>query len=59
MDRTIAPLEEFMRRQQETDTTGRSSLGTDYFDARSVTWPWEITIWPRRLPAIPAEPSEI
>ena len=33
MDRTIAPLEEFMRRQQETDTTGRSSLGTDYFDA--------------------------
>ncbi len=33
MDRTVAPLEEYLRKQQESDTTGKAGLGTDYFDA--------------------------
>ena len=32
MDRTVAPLEEFIRKQQGADTTGRTALGMDYFD---------------------------
>lgn len=33
MDRTIAPLEEFIRKQQETDTSSHAALGTDLYDA--------------------------
>jgi tol-pal system protein YbgF len=33
MDRTLAPLEEFIRRQSVSDTTHSSSLGVDYYDA--------------------------
>jgi tol-pal system protein YbgF len=35
LDRTLAPLEEYMRRQSSTDTSkgGAAALGTDYFDA--------------------------
>ncbi len=33
MDRTVAPLEEFIRKQQESDTSDRAGLGMDYYDA--------------------------
>jgi tol-pal system protein YbgF len=33
MDRTLEPLQEFLRRQGGTDTTKSAALGTDYFDA--------------------------
>ena len=33
MDRTVAPLEEYLRKQQESDTSNRTGLGMDYFDA--------------------------
>ena len=33
MDRALAPLEEFIRRQSATDTTQSAALGMDYYDA--------------------------
>jgi tol-pal system protein YbgF len=33
MDRTIAPLEDFIRKQQEKDTSSHVALGTDLYDA--------------------------
>lgn len=33
MDRTLAPLEEFLRRQTATDTTQSATIGVDYYDA--------------------------
>lgn len=33
MDRTLAPLEEFIRRESATDTTKSTALGVDYYDA--------------------------
>jgi len=33
MDRTLAPLEEFIRRQAAEDTTKSAPLGVDYYDA--------------------------
>jgi tol-pal system protein YbgF len=33
MDRALAPLEEFIRRQSATDTTQSPALGMDYYDA--------------------------
>lgn len=33
MDRTVAPLEEYLRKQQESDTTAKGGLGMDYYDA--------------------------
>jgi tol-pal system protein YbgF len=33
MDRTLEPLQEFLRRQAGSDTTKNAALGTDYFDA--------------------------
>ncbi|MDD5087298.1 MAG: tol-pal system protein YbgF [bacterium] len=33
MDRSLSPLEEFLRRQAVTDTTVAASFGSDYYDA--------------------------
>lgn len=33
MDRSLSPLEEFLRRQAVTDTTVSASFGSDYYDA--------------------------
>jgi tol-pal system protein YbgF len=33
MDRIVAPLEEFIRKQQESDTSAKTAMVTDYYDA--------------------------